>query len=542
MGSWLSDIVAQVRALPRPRQLVLAVAAVGSLSFLAWLSLGMGTDEYRGLYRGLAEEEAARVADALRDENIPYRLEDGGTAIAVPAPQVPEARIRMAGRGLPGGGATGFELFDRPAFGVTDFVHRVNYGRAVQGELARSIEQLEPVLRARVQVVIPERSSVLAARERAPRASVVVKLVPGRQLDATQAKAVVHLVASSVESLDPKDVTLVDQTGRLLSPLGEGGEEQLQVGGAPSSYQTRLEADLADRVEAILEPVVGPAGVVARVRAEMDWTRSEVTEERFDPDSQVARSEQRTEERETDPAEGGVPGVAANTGDAGPAPVLDTPAGSSRVSETYNYEISKVVSHRTTPMGRVQRLSVAVLVDSSHGGGPAAPGTPEGTGDGADDGDAAPDRIFTPEQIQRFEELAMQAVGFSEERGDRITVTAAPFRAPELRIEDRAPWLDGDTLLFLGKVLGIVAQLAALGLFAAFIVRPMLRAVSEGASKVQLPASVSSLEAELAGAAGGQAAVSAPRQPPSLAEQVGAEAQVRAEDSLTTIRNWLNQG
>ncbi|NNL66649.1 MAG: flagellar M-ring protein FliF, partial [Myxococcales bacterium] len=217
MGSWLENLMRGLQALPPARRALLAVAAGGSLAFFAWLTLSAASPEYRALYRGLAEDEAARVIEGLAAEKIGYEVADAGTTIMVPATEVAEARIRMAGRGLPNGGGAGFELFDRPAFGVTDFVHRVNYLRAVQGELSRSIEQLDPVERARVQVVVPERGSVLASQERAPRASVVVRLIPGQTLAPDQAKAIVHLVASSIENLDPADVTVVDGSGRLLA-------------------------------------------------------------------------------------------------------------------------------------------------------------------------------------------------------------------------------------------------------------------------------------------------------------------------------------
>ena len=151
MGEWLSNLGQQLGALPPARQAMLAITAAGSLAFFGWLAVSAGAPEYRALYRGLPEDQTARVADALAAEKIDYRLGDGGTSILVPAGEVYEARIRVAGRGLPSGSAAGLELFDRPAFGVTDFVHRVNYMRAVQGELSRSIEQLEPVERARVQ-------------------------------------------------------------------------------------------------------------------------------------------------------------------------------------------------------------------------------------------------------------------------------------------------------------------------------------------------------------------------------------------------------
>ncbi len=163
MESSIQNFIQQIRSLPIERQLVLLVTAVGSLGFFLWISVGMGDEAYSPLFRGLSPEEAARVADVLRGEKIEYKLEDGSTTITVPTSALPEARIRVASNGLPGGASNGFELFDRPAFGVTDFVHRVNFVRAVQGELTRSIEQLAPVARARVQVVIPERGGVLSS-------------------------------------------------------------------------------------------------------------------------------------------------------------------------------------------------------------------------------------------------------------------------------------------------------------------------------------------------------------------------------------------
>jgi flagellar M-ring protein FliF len=528
MNEWMTNIWEQISALPPQRRMILALAAVGSLSFFYWLSQGLGSKDYRSLYRGLEEQEVARVVEALRAEKIDYRLEDAGTAVAVPAEQVHEARIRIAGRGLPGGSASGFELFDKPAFGVTDFVHRINYTRAVQGELARSIEQLDPIEGARVQVVIPERKGVLAANTRKPSAAVVVRLVPGRTLDSNQARAVVHLVASSIESLDPADVTIVDDAGRLLAPQGESSAGTLAPGGAPA-HQQRVEAELARRIETILEPVVGMGGVVARVRAEMDWTESEVTEERYDPNSQVARSESRTDEFESSPSEGGRPGVVANaTGEGGG--LEEGAAGSKRTLETFNYEISKTVSHSVRAMGEVQRLSVAVLVDS----GPSAAGTA--------DLENPEEPAWPPEALDRFEQLAMQAVGFSKERGDQIVVSSAPFRTPELQAEEGFA-IDPEWMIFGSQTLRILAQLLGLVLFARFVVKPFLGVVSDTAqaSRVALPAPVSALQAELEGGSAG-APMPIPAAPLTLAEQVGREAEARTDDSVTTIRNWLNQG
>jgi len=533
MEDSIKNLIQQILGLSLQRQVVLVATTVGSLAFFFWISTGMGAQEFRPLYRGLNPEEAARIADALSAEKIEYRLEDGATTVSVPVGQVPEARIRVAGKGLPGGASNGFELFDRPAFGVTDFVHRVNFARAVQGELTRSIEQLDSVARARVQVVIPERTSVLSANKREPSAAVVVRLVPGHELDRSQTKAIVHLVASSIESLEPSAVTVVDGNGRLLAPLGDEVKEgSLPPGGAPA-HQARVEAEFATRIEAMLEPVVGMGGVVARVSADMNWTESEVTEERFDPDSQIARSESRTDESESaGGAEGGAPGVAANVPGESGAGTEEQAIGSSRVSETFNYEISKTVSHKVTAMGTVERLSVAVLVDSDRG--PSA---------GAAEGDTSDESAgWSPEALEQFEQLAREAVGYNKDRGDRIVVSAAPFRAPNVEILDEGFSLDPSLLGLISQSLRIAAQLIALLLFARFVVKPLIGVVAEAepAHRAQgMPAMVSELEAGLPGGSPQMAAATS--MPLTLADKVSSEANDRTEDSVNTIRNWLQQ-
>ncbi len=518
---WLTRLLQQIGSLPAGRQAVLGATAFGSLAFLLWIAYGAATPDYRAAYRGLPEDEIARVAEMLREERIEYKVSEGGTAILVPAPMVYEARIRAAGRGLPSGGATGFELFDQPAFGVTDFVHRVNYSRAMQGELARSIEQLEPVARARVQVVIPERKSVLAAANRKPSAAVVARLQPGRELQQEQVRAIVHLVASSIESLDPSDVTVVDGSGRLLTAQGEdvaGGA--LPAGGAPS-YQQRVEKDLGRRIEAILEKTVGPGGVIARVRADMDFTERETTEEVFDPDSQIARSEQRTTETASEGGgEGGVPGVASNTPDLAAATGSGggNASSSNRTAETFNYEISKTVSRQIKPMGETQRLSIAVLVADRL---PAEEG-----------GEPVP---WDEDSLAQFTTLAKQAVGFDEKRGDQITVSSAPFRTPDAEIPEEG-LLTPEILFLIGTVVRVVAVVLALFLFARLVVRPVLDTL-ESAAPIPLPATVADLEAQAA-LPESEAAAALPEgevdQSPIAA--------VRTDEGVQTLRNWLNQG
>ncbi len=532
LGDSLQNVLAQFRALPPGRQLVLLLAAAGSLAFFGWMATGVGRPDYRLLYRGLPPDEAASVVDALDQQNIPYRVEDEGSALYVPASHVHLARIRLAGSGLPGGGGPGLEIFDRPGFGVTDFVHQVNWQRALQGELTRSIEQLAAVERARVQLAIPERSVFVRTEQPRASASVVVKLAPGRDLEAEQVRAIVHLVASSVDSLEAGQVTLVDDRGRMLAPLGDGTPGPSAPGGN-LQYQARLERELAQRVQTILEPTVGMGRVVAKVRADLLWTQTETTEERFDPDSQVARSEQRSTESSSEGAgaNGGVPGVAANSPDLGGAGGVagGESASSSRTSETVNYEISKTVVHQVEPVGEVERLHVAVLVD----------GAP--TEDGAFQAWDAP-------SLQRFEELTKRAVGFSADRGDQISVQSAPFRSLTVE-EDGGGGLSPDVWLLLSSLLHYGALFLAFVLFARLVFKPLLGAATSGGEAASLPMTAEQLEAQLALGQGSEAALSAaaaaglsvPAPEPTLAEQVGAVAQERGEDSVRTLRNWLGE-
>jgi len=529
MSEWITNLVSHIRAFSPARQAVLGATALGSLAFFFWLASGAARPEYRGLYRGLPEDEVARVADALKNERIPYRLADGGTSVEVPASQIYEARIRVAAKGLPSGGAVGFELFDKPAFGVTDFVHKVNYARAIQGELARSIEQLDSVERARVQVVMPDHKSVLSAHERKASAAVVVKLLPGRELGSTQVRAVVHLVASSIEALDPKDVTVVDGAGRLLAPQGEGGPDSgsMSVGGAPG-YQQRVEAELAKRIESMLEKTVGIGNVIARVRADMDWTQSETTQETYDPDSQVARSEQHSTEKndEISADEGGVPGVVSNTPDstAAVSQRKGPTSTSTHNTETLNYEISKTVSHKVKPMGQIQRLSVAVLVADR-------PGKAEGD-------DPVP---WSAEDLKLFKSLAQKSVGFNERRGDEITVSSAPFRLPATRIEE-PDLLTPELLLLLLQAARILSVMIAVVLFARLVVKPVA-AVLRSDTNRNLPRTVAELQGNAAieglpqgvavsGAMAAAAGRSTEPAPPA----------VPTDEGVRAIRNWLNQG
>ena len=582
MATRFQDLLQQFSALSPVRQATFVATAVGSLAFFFWISTSARQGEYRVLYRGLEDAEAAQVVDALTSERIDHRIADGGTSIEVPAARVHEARMRVASRGLPSGNSPGFEIFDQGSFGVTDFVQKVNYHRALQGELARTIEQVEGVEKVRVQLALPQRKALLRKDERKATASVVVRLRAGHDLESGQIRGIVHLVASSVEGLDPSQVTLVDNRGRLHAPQSELDPS---AGGGPSMLRAArsLEKGLEEQVESILERTVGLGRVVAKVSAQVDWTQTEKTEEIFDPNSQIERSTLRETESSSDKAsEGGVVGIVANSPEASPrAGATGTDSSSSRSSETVNYELSKTVSRHILPTGTIERLSVAVLIDGKPvvGGAPAE--TPASVGS------------FTPwsaDELAEFEQLAKRAVGFSAERGDEISVINAPFYAIESELDDASPVISPGILALFSTVLQGVVLLIALLLFSRLFVRPLAAAVGGNESaavkdlRKEVMTKLATVQIELAGgvvppelalgadgegseAAGGAAGTGEkggrrtgqvgggrgsndleipglmdPNGSIPLPAQVDRLAQLRPEDSVRTIRGWMSAG
>jgi len=548
---WFQNFVNQFAALSPARQATLVVTAVGSLVFFGWLATGAQQADYRVLYRGLEDAEIAQVIDGLTAERIEHRLGEGGTAILVPSTRVHEARMRIASRGLPAGSTPGFEIFDQGKFGVTDFVQKVNYHRALQGELARTIEQVEGVEKARVQLAIPERRTLLRKDDRRTTASIVTRLRAGWDLEPGQVRGIVHLVASSVEGLDVSQVTLIDNHGRLLAPQADmdfaGGG-----GGAVLGAERRLETQLEDQIESILARTVGLGRVVAKVSAELDWTQTEQTQEVYDPDSQVARSTQIDSETSSDSVrEGGVAGIAANTPDVDPAEgPAETGSASTRTSETVNYEISKTVSRSVLPSGRVERLSIAVLVD----GKPVTEAPADGEDEGAEKVAFAP---WSAEELVEFEELAKRAVGFDVERGDEISVINSPFIEIDTDTEP-AGFLTPDVMVLVNTVLQIAALLLGLLFFSRLFVRPLAAAVGGGDTaaietlREEVAARLQAVEIERAQPIVGPDGLTVDDMEipglvehddeMSLQQQVDRLAQLRADDSVRTIRGWMATG
>jgi flagellar M-ring protein FliF len=407
----VAGLVGFFLAQPPARRVAILAVGLGSMALVLGVAWWVQQPLYRPLFTNLSESDAAAIVQALRADKVPYQLEDGGRAVLVPAERLYELRLELASRGLPEGGGVGFEVFDKQSLGQTDFLQRLNYQRALQGELSRTIAQLGGVESARVHLALPERS-LFVAEHRGPSASVVVKLAQGRTLSPAQIDGIVHLVAASVEGLDAAGVTVVDEGGRILTSERRADDPT----GATSTaleHQQSLERTIEDRIETMLGAVVGRDKVIARVAATLDFARVERTEETYDPDRTALRSQRTTREESTGAkAAAGTPGTPAGlTNDAG-ARAAEGPA-SERRDETQSFEVSKVVSRTVAPVGAVKQLSVAVMIDGTY------------TGEGEE-------RTFTPrpqEELDRLKELVKGAVGFSDARGDRIEVASVPFQS-----------------------------------------------------------------------------------------------------------------
>ncbi|MCP9470206.1 MAG: flagellar M-ring protein FliF [Nitrospira sp.] len=462
------------------QRMVVLVALAGSVAVLIAVALWTQQPDMQVLFTNLTGEDAAAIIDKLKEAKVPYETSGGGTTVLVPSAQVHELRLQLATQGLPHGGGVGYEIFDRTSIGMSEFVQKLNYRRALQGELARTIAQMPEVERARVHLAIPERRLFANEQDRA-RASVVLSLRNGYMLSKAQVQGVVHLVSSSVEGLQARDVTVVDGHGRLLS--GSAADETIGLTSSQLEYQRTVEKDIETRIQTMLERIVGQNKAVVRVSSVIDFRKIETTEERFDPNGQVVRSEQRGQEKTsgTNGTVGGVPGVQSNVPPGVELEPAQTSSSSSQTkNETVNYEISRVVSKIVEPVGIIRQLSVAVLVDGTYGAPPAG----EGEAAGADQAGAV--RKYIPrseEEIKRIEEIVKKAMGFSEERQDQVQVTNVQFDLGTEELQTGGADATADAWQWWLPYMryGVGALLFFMILF--FVVRPLLGMLGGGAGQ-----------------------------------------------------------
>jgi flagellar M-ring protein FliF len=391
--SGMQDSVAGfMRRLTLAQKAVLAGTTVAVVAGMIALVTLVNRPTLGTLFSNLNEQDASKIVAKLKEQQIPYALEDGGKTVLVPSDQVYDLRLSLAGEGLPQSSVIGYEIFDRTNLGVSDFVQKVNYRRALEGELARTILQLQEVEGARVHLAVPERA-LFKEDEKPVTASVVLKLRSGKPLGRDAVQGITHLVSSSIEGLDPSNVTVVDERGTLLSDA-ERPESVSALTSTQYELQEKVEQHLAQKARSLLESVVGSGNCIVQVHAELDFRQVERTLEQYDPERTAVRSEEMNEET--------VAGA-------------DSGRGSQRTNSITNFEINKSVEHIVESVGSVRRLSVAALVNG-------VPTTVER--DGQTVTEVAP---RPQEEMDKLTELVRKAVGFSPERRDEVTVTNLTF-------------------------------------------------------------------------------------------------------------------
>lgn len=516
------------RNLSLAKQITFILVIGTTVSLLAYIIIWGIRPEFRPLYTNLSAEDAGVILNRLKEEGIAYEVSGTGT-IMVPGEKVFETRMSLASQGLPQGSGVGFEIFDTAKFGVTRFEQNVNYQRALQGELSRSINSLTEVSASRVHVVMAS-ESVFTEKEKPATASVVIKLHPGRQLENAQINGVIHLVSSAVDGLRPENVTVVDNEGKLLSGASKG-TSFMRTGSDQLDYQQRVERYLQNRVKSMLDEVLGPNQTIVRLSCDIDFERHERTEEMYQPDNKVTRSEQisNTTSRGDNNEGGGVPGVLSNMTDMNASGAGNSAGDStfSKKEQTANYEIGKVVRHIVEPFGVIKRLSVAVVVDGTYtpveavkGGRTVKTGETEYT-------------PRTPEEMAKIKRIVQRAVNYDEERGDWVEVENIQFeRTPEKEVLIEEDWNRG---VHTGNFIKYGFIIIILFLFYVFLFRPILKwitTISARDSEIlrQLPMTVGEAEREYGG---GKAE--------SYLEQARVKIRNEPDSSIRTLRDWMKE-
>ena len=512
-----NDFATQLKTLLKnltpAKKIALFTLVTGTVISLIFLVTWAGKPDFQLLYSNLASEDAGAILAQLKDKKIPYQISSNGSSILIPSEQIYETRLELASQGIPQGSGVGFEIFDNTKLGMTEFVQNVNYQRAIQGELSRTINGFSEIESSRVHIVMPSKS-LFIEEEEAATASVVLKVRSGRRLNEEKIQGIVHLVSSSVSGLSPENVTIVDNYGKMLagfkssSPIGKTNSDQLE-------FQQKIEKTLEDRVASMLETALGPNKAVARVSCLLDFTRLETTEEKYQPQNQVIRSEQALNETSTAQITVpiGVPGVVSNlaenqtatTESTEPAETTNTndtaketkPPTFQKQDRTVNYEIGKVTSHTVHQMGTIERLTVAVIIDGTYKAGKGVTGTGE--------------LKYTPrtqEEMKQFEDIVKRAVNFDAARGDEIKVANIPFETSKVNFPQGEEAVAEAGWLLMLKQYSSQIKYGLLIMFLLFsfifVVRPLIQwlissSIGEGVLLGQLPKTIEEVEREYGG-------------------------------------------
>ncbi len=519
-------------------KLLLLAGAAAVIAVMAVFWLWSQQPDYRVLFSNYSDKDGGAIVAALEKMNVPYKFSDSGTAILVPAAQVHQARLKLASDGLPKGGNIGFEILENQKFGVSQFVEQVNFQRALEGELERSIQSIGAVEVARIHLAIPK-ASVFVRDQQKPTASVLLNLRAGRSLDAQQVGAVVHLVASSVPDLPAANVTVVDQNGNLLSDtskkMGANNLDPTQI-----KYVDEIQQSIAKRVESIITPIVGAKNVRAEASAEIDFSSLEQAAETYKPNQKTedvtVRSMQSNESLTNNGSEAsGVPGALSNQPPANATSPINAPADANAAAAnaaiapaftqkntTTNYEVDKTVKYVQQAMGGIKRLNVAVVVNNM-------PVT--------DKKGKVTYRPLTVAEKKQINDLAMQAMGFNKERGDALTVVNSSFASEPVEIVPEVPmWKSPETVEYAKDALRFMVGILVLFMIYSRALKPMINKLMTATPKsLNAPAS----EDAIVNLSGEQARLAAPASDQNLLA-----AKQLAKDNprivAGVVANWTN--
>jgi flagellar M-ring protein FliF len=529
--------------------LMFGIAAIIALVAGSWM--WSQTPDYRVLYSNLSDRDGGSVIESLQQMNVPYKMADGGGAILVPSSQVYEMRLRLASQGLPKGSVVGFELMDGQKLGMSQFQEQVNYQRALEGEITRSIQSLSAVQAARVHLAIPK-PSVFVRDQQKPSASVLLSLYPGRTLDGAQVSGIVHLIASSVPELPVKNVTLVDQNGNLLVAAGaEGADAHAGLDPTQLDYLHQVEQSYVKRIESILTPLVGQDNVKAQVAADLDFAKIEQTAETYKPNpvpNEAAIRSQQMSETVGDAGKpaSGVPGAMSNQPPgAASAPISATgsPVGGGAAGSaasgagahkesTVNFEVDKTIQHTRQPVGSVKRLSVAVVVNNRKVGG----------------GKDAKTKPLSAAELAQLQNLVKEAMGYNQARGDTLNLVNAAFSAGDVEEVPPAPLWKEPGNISLVKEIGKNLLIAALLFYLVFgVIRPILRDLAQPVHAGPHHAGEEGAEGE----EGEETAEISPQAAARAAQAAGYEENLKAAKELakqdprvvaSVVKDWVGGG
>jgi len=486
---------------PMGRNFLRAAGAAAIAAILIGLYLWNKPPEYAVLFSNYTDRDGGAITAELDKMNVKHKFADNGNAILVPADQVHDIRLKLAAQGLPKGGNVGFELMENQKLGVSQFLEQVNYQRALEGELARSVMSLAPVENARVHLALPK-PSVFVRDQQKPTASVIVTLHPNRMLDQQQTGAIVHLVASSVPDLLPANVTVVDQAGNLISNQDKTNGANAKLDEQQLKYVKDLQAQVIKQVESIVIPIVGEGNVRAEAVADVDFAKIEQASENYKPNSPPAASAIRSQQTSETNGNGnnnnpgGIPGALSNqppgTATAplnqtaaanGPnAPAPGTPPGTvaangtggpNHKESTTNYEVDKTVRYEQRGMGGLRRLTVAVVVNYKRI---------------IDKNGKVTVKAYTPEEMNKINDLVRQAMGYNQDRGDAVSVANSPFDGVDKPYEPPPEWWKDPANLPMAKDLAKFLITALILLYIVLrIVRPMMRPVFKKIDEINAP-------------------------------------------------------